>query len=76
VEGHELTVPRLTELRDRLAALPLAKRREVPGMHPDRAPTIVAGVLILIEALAVFGLRTVRVSERDILWGAALELLA
>ena len=76
VEGHELSVARLGELRDRLAALPLAERRKVPGLHPDRAPTIVAGVLILIEALAVFGLRTVRVSERDILWGAALELLA
>jgi exopolyphosphatase/guanosine-5'-triphosphate,3'-diphosphate pyrophosphatase len=76
VEGHELSVGRLAELRDRLAALPLAQRREVPGLHPDRAPTIVAGVLILIEVLAAFGLETVRVSERDILWGAALELLA
>jgi exopolyphosphatase / guanosine-5'-triphosphate,3'-diphosphate pyrophosphatase len=75
VEGHELSVERLAEIRDRLAALPLAERREVPGLHPDRAPTIVAGVLILIEALAAFGLQTVRVSERDILWGAALELL-
>jgi exopolyphosphatase/guanosine-5'-triphosphate,3'-diphosphate pyrophosphatase len=76
VEGHELSVERLGELRDRLAALPLAERRKVPGMHPDRAPTIVAGVLILIEALNAFGLGHVRVSERDILWGAALELLA
>jgi exopolyphosphatase / guanosine-5'-triphosphate,3'-diphosphate pyrophosphatase len=76
VEGHELSVGRLAELRDRLAALPMAQRREVPGLHPDRAPTIVAGVLILIEVLAAFGLETVRVSERDILWGAALELLA
>jgi len=75
VEGHELGVERLAEIRDRLAALPLAQRREVPGLHPDRAPTIVAGVLILIEALEAFGLRRVRVSERDILWGAALELL-
>jgi exopolyphosphatase/guanosine-5'-triphosphate,3'-diphosphate pyrophosphatase len=75
VEGHELSVERLAEIRDRLAALPLARRREVPGMHPDRAPTIVAGVLILLEALGAFGLEHVRVSERDILWGAALELL-
>jgi exopolyphosphatase/guanosine-5'-triphosphate,3'-diphosphate pyrophosphatase len=76
VEGHELSVERLAEIRDRLAALPLARRREVPGLHPDRAPTIVAGVLILIEALEAFALGHVRVSERDILWGAALELLA
>ena len=29
---------------ERLAALPDAQRREVRGLHPDRAPTIVAGV--------------------------------
>ena len=40
-----------------------------------RTPAFVAGVLILVEALAAFDLETVRVSERDILWGAALELL-
>jgi exopolyphosphatase / guanosine-5'-triphosphate,3'-diphosphate pyrophosphatase len=73
VEGHELSLDRLHEICDRLAALPLAERREVPGLHPDRAPTIVAGVLILVEALRTFGLDRVQVSERDILWGTALE---
>jgi exopolyphosphatase/guanosine-5'-triphosphate,3'-diphosphate pyrophosphatase len=75
VEGHVLSVSRLHELRDRLAAVPLPERRRIPGLHPDRAPTIVAGVLILIEALRAFALDRVQVSERDILWGAALEEL-
>ena len=57
-----------------LAAVPLEQRREVPGLDPDRAPTIVAGVVVLIRALAAFGLAEVEVSDRDILWGAALEL--
>jgi exopolyphosphatase/guanosine-5'-triphosphate,3'-diphosphate pyrophosphatase len=57
-----------------LAALPLDQRREVPGLDPERAPTIVAGIVILTRALAAFGLDTVEVSDRDILWGAALEL--
>jgi exopolyphosphatase/guanosine-5'-triphosphate,3'-diphosphate pyrophosphatase len=73
VEGHVLTVERLGELLDRLAALPLAERREVPGLDPDRAPTIVAGLVILTEALEAFGLGSVEVSERDILWGVALD---
>jgi exopolyphosphatase / guanosine-5'-triphosphate,3'-diphosphate pyrophosphatase len=73
VEGHRLAVARLLELRDRLAALPLAERRAVTGLHPDRAPTIVAGCVILLEALDAFGLERVEVSERDILWGVALE---
>ena len=56
-----------------LAALPLEERRRVPGLHPDRAPTIVAGGLILIETMRLFGLDSVEVSEHDILEGAALR---
>ena len=73
VEGHALSRATLRELRDRLAALPLAERREVRGLDPARAPTIVAGATILIEAVGAFGLDGVEVSERDILWGVALD---
>ena len=73
VEGHVLTAARIAELRDELAALPVGRRREVPGLHPDRAPTIVAGAVILAEVLAAFGLDRVEISDRDILWGVALE---
>jgi exopolyphosphatase / guanosine-5'-triphosphate,3'-diphosphate pyrophosphatase len=74
VEGHRLSVPTLEAILERLAALPLERLREVPGLDPDRAPTIVAGVVVLTRALAAFGLPEVEVSDRDILWGAALEL--
>jgi exopolyphosphatase / guanosine-5'-triphosphate,3'-diphosphate pyrophosphatase len=73
VEGHRLSAERLRAILDELASLPLERRREVPGLDPDRAPTIVAGVVVLIRALAAFGLRVVEVSDRDILWGAARE---
>jgi exopolyphosphatase/guanosine-5'-triphosphate,3'-diphosphate pyrophosphatase len=56
-----------------LAAIPLAQRREVPGLDPDRAPTILAGVVVLTTALDTFALGEVEVSDRDILWGAARE---
>jgi exopolyphosphatase/guanosine-5'-triphosphate,3'-diphosphate pyrophosphatase len=55
-----------------LASLPVDRRRKVTGLHPDRAPTIVAGVVILVETMRAFGLDLVEVSERDILHGAAL----
>jgi exopolyphosphatase/guanosine-5'-triphosphate,3'-diphosphate pyrophosphatase len=74
VEGHVLSRATLAAQLERLAALPLAQRREVTGLHPDRAPTIVAGVVILIRVLDAFGLDAVEVSERDILWGVALDL--
>jgi exopolyphosphatase/guanosine-5'-triphosphate,3'-diphosphate pyrophosphatase len=73
VEGHVLARTRLDELLGRLAAMTLEERRRVPGLHPDRAPTINAGVVILIEALSAFGLDRCGVSERDILWGVALQ---
>ncbi len=77
VHGHVLELATLDELLDRLAALPEAERRErVPGLHPDRAPTIVAGVLMLAECLRAFGLPRIEVSEHDILRGAALRRAA
>jgi exopolyphosphatase / guanosine-5'-triphosphate,3'-diphosphate pyrophosphatase len=73
VEGHVLPWKRLEELLARLAAMKLADRRGVTGLHPDRAPTIVAGVIIMLEVVSAFGLDRIEVSERDILWGVALD---
>ena len=53
---------------------PLEQRSKHPGLDPARAPTIVAGAVILSEVMALFGLEQVEVSEHDILRGAALEL--
>ena len=74
VEGHVLSRAKLDRLLERLAALPLEQRRQVRGLHPDRAPTIVAGVVVLSRVLDAFRLGEVEVSDRDILWGVALEL--
>ncbi len=74
VEGYVLSAADCREIRDRLASLTLSERRRVRGLHPDRAPTIVAGTIILLETLALFGLDEFEVSEHDILRGAALGL--
>jgi exopolyphosphatase/guanosine-5'-triphosphate,3'-diphosphate pyrophosphatase len=74
VEGYVLSGSECREIRDRLAGLTLEERRKVRGLHPDRAPTIVAGTIILLETLALFGLDEFEVSEHDILRGAALGL--
>jgi exopolyphosphatase/guanosine-5'-triphosphate,3'-diphosphate pyrophosphatase len=73
VHGHRLDLDACESLLRRLAAKTLEERRNVTGLHPDRAPTIVAGVAILIRSLHAFGLREVEVSEHDILHGAALQ---
>ena len=74
VEGHRLTRALVLEAPSSGTSpvSPLAERRAVPGLHPDRAPTIVAGVAILLEVLALFGLDGAEASDRDLLWGLAL----
>ncbi len=73
VDGHLLRLGASQHVLDRLAALRLAERREVRGLHPERAPTIVAGVAVQVEVMRAFDLDAVEVSEPDLLHGAALE---
>ncbi len=73
VEGHVLPLDALRDRLGQLAALPLEERKHVPGLHPDRAPTIVAGLAILIEILEAAGATEVEVSDRDLLYGRALQ---
>jgi exopolyphosphatase/guanosine-5'-triphosphate,3'-diphosphate pyrophosphatase len=73
VQGHLLTSEGARRQLERLAALPLAERRRVTALEPERAPVIVAGAAIVVELLAFFGLDAIEASERDLLDGAALE---
>jgi exopolyphosphatase / guanosine-5'-triphosphate,3'-diphosphate pyrophosphatase len=73
VHGHRLPLPRIQRMLSRLAALPLAERLQLTGLHPDRAPTIVAGVVILVEVMRAFELEQIEVSEHDILYGTAID---
>ncbi|MDA0183312.1 Ppx/GppA family phosphatase [Solirubrobacter phytolaccae] len=76
IEGHILTATRLNELYADLASKPLAERQKTRGLDPARAPVIVAGIAILLEVMASFGLAQVEASEHDILYGLALSTLA
>jgi exopolyphosphatase/guanosine-5'-triphosphate,3'-diphosphate pyrophosphatase len=76
VHGHTLTLSSIQRLLSQLASAPLAKRVEIAGMHPDRAPTIVSGVVILVETMRAFDLDRIVVSEHDILYGAAISAAA
>lgn len=73
VHGYRLEMTSVQRMLSRLASLPLAQRLELPGLQPGRAPTIVAGVVILAEVMRAFELESIEVSEHDILYGAALN---
>jgi exopolyphosphatase / guanosine-5'-triphosphate,3'-diphosphate pyrophosphatase len=72
VHGHVLTRDGARAQLERLTALRLDERRQVPALEPERAPVIVAGAAILVAILDAYGLESIRVSERDLLDGAAL----
>lgn len=74
VHGYRLLRATVQLLIARLADLTEAQRRRVVGLHPDRAPTIVAGMILLDEAMGLFDLDRVEVSEHDILRGGTLRL--
>jgi exopolyphosphatase/guanosine-5'-triphosphate,3'-diphosphate pyrophosphatase len=76
VHGHTLTLPTIQRLLSQLASAPLSKRVEIRGLHPDRAPNIVAGVVILVETMRAFGLEQIKVSEHDILYGTAISAVS
>ena len=70
-----LSGARLSDIVTMLAQLPLEKRLRVIGLHPDRAPVIVGGGLVLETVLALAGLDSTLVSEHDILYGILLDTL-
>ena len=73
VHGYRLNLGSCERIAAMLAGKTVEERRNVPGLHPDRAPTIVAGAVILTESIRSLGLSEVEVSDRDILHGAALS---
>lgn len=74
---HHARIDRATvgRLRRELAALPLAERRQRPGLEAERADVIVGGIVVLETLLRAFDLRECLVSEADILDGLASTLL-
>jgi exopolyphosphatase/guanosine-5'-triphosphate,3'-diphosphate pyrophosphatase len=76
VHGSSLARGRIEALIERLAALPLAERARLPGMEPKRADVIVAGAVVVAEAMALTGFERLTVSDRGVRWGLVHELLS
>jgi len=73
VHGSTLALAQVEALVGRLAALPLAARAAVPGMEPKRADVMVAGALVVAEAMRAAGFDRLTVSDRGVRWGLVHE---
>ncbi len=73
VHGYELSGHAVSDTLEYLASLTLEQRRNVIGLHPERASVIVMGALILESVMALAGVDSTLVSEHDILYGIVLD---
>jgi exopolyphosphatase/guanosine-5'-triphosphate,3'-diphosphate pyrophosphatase len=76
VHGSSLGLAQVEALVAALAALDLRTRAALPGMEPKRADVIVAGALIVAEAMRAAGFDRLTVSDRGVRWGLVHERLA
>jgi len=72
VDHARISRGKLLEVVRRLEAMPLAQRKKVPGLPPDRADIIVAGGAVFLAAMGVLGANELTVSLRNLRYGALL----
>ncbi len=72
--GCRLPLRSVDALRDRLAAMTIGERRRVRGLDPARADIIVAGLVVVGEAMRAGGFEELRTSAYGLRHGLALEM--
>src|SRR5581483_11741823 len=75
VQGMVIGVEALDELVERLASLPAAERASVPGIKPARADLILAGAVVVREALRLSGAEAIETTEAGLREGVFFERL-
>lgn len=73
VHGCEILRSDVVHLLAMLLRKNLKERRNIPGLNPDRADIIVAGVTVIDELLAFFQVNLLKVNERGIREGLILR---
>ena len=73
IERATLSLERVVAHRKHLWQLPLAERKEVPGLPKTRADVILTGVLIFEAVMEEFGFTQLRVSTRGLRFAAVMD---
>ncbi|HEV2083638.1 MAG TPA: hypothetical protein VGR09_01035 [Gemmatimonadales bacterium] len=74
VHGVEMSAKEIEDLLVRLSALSPEERRQVPGLRPERADIIVAGVAVAAELLDWVNASSVKVNGYGLREGLLLEM--
>ncbi|MRR34186.1 Ppx/GppA family phosphatase [bacterium] len=74
VQGYVLSMEAIRRIFDRLLPLTPEQRLLLPGMEKGREDLIVAGILITLKTMELFGFDSLTVSDTGILEGILLSL--
>jgi exopolyphosphatase/guanosine-5'-triphosphate,3'-diphosphate pyrophosphatase len=73
IESTVLPLSRVRQMLEQLWQLPLASRRNIPGLPPDRADVIATGIAIYEAIMERFGFLRLEISTRGLRYWALLE---
>jgi exopolyphosphatase / guanosine-5'-triphosphate,3'-diphosphate pyrophosphatase len=73
LNGYEFSLRDLREIVNRLRKLSVAERAALPGMNDRRSEIIVAGAVILQEAMTLLGLESISICERALREGVVVD---
>ena len=68
VHGYRVTAEAIGRLLETMCRTPLAERRRLPGLQPERADVIIAGTLAVRRVMAALAAGSITASEADLLW--------
>jgi exopolyphosphatase/guanosine-5'-triphosphate,3'-diphosphate pyrophosphatase len=73
ITGHRIAHSALERIYLHLRSLPVGERRGVPGLEKGREDLIIAGAVVALNLLEVFGLKTLLVVDSGLLEGILLD---
>lgn len=75
IQGYLVTRAEVRHLLDRLRKMPANRRRNVPGLSPDRADIIVAGIAVIDCVMSHFDVNTLQVHSGGVRDGLLLTMV-
>ncbi|MBE7501832.1 MAG: Ppx/GppA family phosphatase [Verrucomicrobiales bacterium] len=74
IDGRVLRAAEVTARLEQLWSLPLARRRVLPGLPPERADVMLTGTLIYEGLMAVLGFESLRITTRGLRYAALCDV--
>jgi exopolyphosphatase/guanosine-5'-triphosphate,3'-diphosphate pyrophosphatase len=66
VGGYEMTRSEVRHIFEYLRGLPMRERRDVPGLHADRADIILAGVLVIERLMKLLHVNRLKIHDQGV----------